>query len=88
MSRRSTSKHEMAVFRRVHGLTQAELGQVLGVGRRTIQAIELGQITFPEKHRLKLARIEGKDLISVIERRAADHRRHLYKQAGIAAPAN
>ena len=87
MGRQSISKHELAVFRRARGLTQGELAKLLGVSFRTVQAIELGHMGFPERQRLKIASLEGKDLIPVIEGRVTAYRQRLYKTAGLAAPA-
>ena len=88
MARPSTSKNEMAVFRRARGWTQSELARALGLSPRTVQAIEIGRMPMPEKHRLKLASLEEKDVASVIEGRVTAYRQHLYETAGIAAPAN
>ena len=87
MGRRSTSEHELAVFRRARGWTQREMAEALGVSRRTVQAIELGQMDLPEKRRLKLASLEGEDVTTVIEGRVTAYRQHLYETAGMPAPA-
>lgn len=59
MSRPSPFKHPLAVLRTILGLSQEELGNEIGLARRTVQAIELGNLRLTEENALKIEKATG-----------------------------
>ena len=59
MSRPSPFKHPLAVLRTILGLSQEELGSEIGLARRTVQAIELGNLRLTEENALKIQEATG-----------------------------
>jgi transcriptional regulator with XRE-family HTH domain len=59
MSRPSAFKHPLAVLRTILGLSQEELGSEIKLSRRTVQAIELGNLRLTEENALKIQEATG-----------------------------
>ncbi len=59
--RQSPLRHPLAILRTTIGLTQQQMGDLVGRAARTIQSIELGQLPLSEELALRLAEATGVD---------------------------
>jgi transcriptional regulator with XRE-family HTH domain len=60
--RNSPLRHTLAVLRTTIGLTQKEMAELVGRSTRTIQAIELGQLSLGEDLALRIGEATGVDV--------------------------
>jgi transcriptional regulator with XRE-family HTH domain len=60
--RHSPLRHTLAVLRTTIGLTQKEMAELIGRSTRTIQAIELGQLSLGEDLALRIGEATGVDV--------------------------
>jgi len=59
--RRSPLKHPLAILRTTIGLTQKEMGDLVGRAARTIQSVELGNLPLSEDLAMSIAQATGID---------------------------
>lgn len=83
MPRVSKSTHPLAIARLSMEMGQREMGELLGVTRHTIQAIELGHLEMSPRLAAKLAAVNGEDVRSHLERKVEEFRQEIYRKAGV-----
>lgn len=62
------------------------MGLRLGISTETVRSIELGRLKISDRTQIELSKLQGDDLVSVIEARVEAYRAPLYAAEGKRAP--